>query len=59
MDSNTKREDGRVKGTDRTKERIIVPRTDNSSIDSDHSSILRFISTQSDNSSCCSNHSST
>jgi hypothetical protein len=59
MNSNTKTEDGRVKGTDRTKERIIVPRSDNSSSDSDHLSILRFISTQYDNSSCCSNDSST
>jgi len=58
MNSNTRREDGRVKGTERTKECIIVPQSDNSSSDSDHSNIFHFISTQSDNSSYYSGHSS-
>jgi len=58
MNSHTRKEDDRVKGTDRTKERIIVPQSDNSSSDSDHSTILQFISTHSDNSSCYSDQSS-
>jgi hypothetical protein len=45
MNSNTRREDGRVKGTDRTEERIIAPQSDNSSSDSDHFSILNLIVT--------------
>jgi len=58
VNSDTRREDGRVKGNERTKECVIAPQSDNSSCDSNQSGNLHFIRTQYDNSSSYSDQSS-